>query len=156
MRTFVVILPVALALCTGCVSADFARTDPGFKKGWKPGRPLVYVDRLPERPYRSVGILELTFPANSSLTQVLEAAGQQGQIVGCDVVVERSIHPVQKESGLSGTPAFWMRAQHVPGHPPGSAQPPTFYSAPQIGKREFICGIWEEAQPTSGSTVSLP
>ncbi|MDY7230351.1 hypothetical protein [Hyalangium rubrum] len=154
MRTFVLLLPSVLALATGCISAEFVRTDPRVTLAPKASRPQVYIDRLPERSYRSVGIIELTIPTGSSLQDVMNAAGDEGQRSGCDVVVDRSIHPVRRESGQRETSTFWRHAQHSP-IPPPPAAPPVVYNSPPPGKREFVCGIWEEAEaPAQGQAPS--
>jgi hypothetical protein len=145
------ILPAALFLSAGCLHAEFIQTDPSVILARKASRPRVYIDRLPERPYRSAGILELTFHASLSLRDVLEAAGDEGKKVGCDVVIDRSIHLVQREGATRKTQALWRHAQYVPRPHPPPPPPPTVFQSPPPGKREFICGIWEEAEDKTGS-----
>jgi hypothetical protein len=138
---------LALSLA-GCVTADFVSTDPYFRPR-SHMLPLVFIDRLPPFPYRSVGIIEATIPENHPLSEVMRVVAAKGQEVGCEAIVDRSIHHV------SAAPAFGGQRWLVQYHPPVTSTSNQIYrpaattpvAAPPAGRREFICAVREEAPP---------
>jgi hypothetical protein len=125
-----------VVLLAGCVHATFVKTDASFVPHDRTA-PAVFLDRLPPFPYRPVGIIEVTSPANSRLDDVLYAAAEKGAEMGCDVVVDRSIHRVADADALTG---LFQRAQY-------GAAPMYFYAAPPPNRREFVCGISVASAP---------
>ena len=106
--------------------------------------PVVYVDRLPPFAYRSVGIIEVIATASAGLEQVMEAAARKGAEVGCDVVVDRTIHRVADSAPVRGP--YWPAQYYAPPPPPPPpvitpAPAPTYAYVPPPMRREFICGI---------------
>jgi hypothetical protein len=128
------LLAPALALLPGCIHATFVPTDATFAPHKAPA-PAVYIDRLPPFDYRPVGIIEVMARASTSLGDVLATAARKGGEVGCDVVVDRSIHRVVD---ARPAPTTYWRVQHHAHPPPAYAHP--VYSPPP-SKREFVCGI---------------
>jgi hypothetical protein len=124
------------ALFTGCIYATFVPTDVTFAPHAAP-EPAVYVDRLPPFGYRPVGIIEVTASASTSLGDVMATAARKGAEVGCDVVVERSIHRVVDARPV---PTVYWLAQHHVYVPPPVHHAPVYY-APPPSKREFVCGV---------------
>ena len=147
---------VLAVVLSGCVNATFTKTVPTFAAHPVALRPEVFVDRLPPRPYDSVGIIEVVAPQSASLSEILRAAATKGQKVGCDVVVDRAIHRIAGADlprwtiEISDAPPLESRANVSPylGVINGplvtpTSQPTTVYqqSSPP-DKREFICGIY--------------
>lgn len=127
------------AVLAGCWSTSFIQTDPSYRAtsgAW----PEVYLDRLPDRPYRSVGIIEVKGPAGDfDLEDVLRHAQEKGRELGCDLIVERAIHRVSSREQQS------PRIAQLGGgfRPPASSAPPpspVVVPATGPGRREFICG----------------
>jgi hypothetical protein len=123
------------ALFSGCVYATFVPTDATFAPHTAPA-PAVYIDRLPPFGYRPVGIIEVTARASTSLGDVMATAARKGAEVGCDVVVDRSIHRVADARPVPTT--YWLAQHHVYVPPP--VHTTTYYSPPP-SKREFVCGV---------------
>lgn len=124
------------ALFTGCIYATFVPTDATFAPHAAPA-PAVYVDRLPPFGYRPVGIIEVMAPAAANLADVMATAARKGAEVGCDVVVDRSIHRVVDARPVPTT--YWLVQHYVP-PPPAPVHAPVYY-APPPSKREFVCGV---------------
>jgi hypothetical protein len=81
---------LALALlAAGCMRATFLRTDGRFQPSPRPSPPPIFIDRLPEESYRSVGIIE---PRGADLSARVAAARAKGQELGCDLVLSERIH----------------------------------------------------------------
>ena len=123
----------------GCLHAQFSRTDPSFVEIPGKGPPRVYVDQLPQRPYRSVGIIEVLVPVGYALSDVMDLSSAEGARVGCDVVVDRVIHRVTAQEPAR---RFAVNAQYYPTPPPPQATTP--YYGPPSNQRDFICGLWVE------------
>ena len=122
----------ALVLSSACMRTSFVRTEPAFSRPARGAPPPVFLDRLPPRPYHSVGIIQVTSPAGSDLSRVIDAAADEGKTNGCDLVVDRAIHKV----GSLDAPLV---------HADYQAQ-----AAPPPSQREFICGIYDD-----GKTAAL-
>jgi hypothetical protein len=122
---------------SGCIRSTFVLTDARY--GGRPRtQPGVFIDRLPPFPYMSIGIIEVTAAAGTDLPAVMTEAASKGGEVGCDVVVERSIHPITSMIPNAGPPI----AQAYYTHPTPMYTPaPTYAAAPPPSKREFICGL---------------
>jgi hypothetical protein len=100
----------------------------------------VFLDRLPQQPYRPVGIVEVT--GSNDLGEIVRTASEQGRLVGCDVLVDRAIHRVSAAPAASADLTLvTYQAQPVI---VGPSPPP----------HQFICGIFVRApkQPTPVST----
>jgi hypothetical protein len=151
--------------CAGCIRVSFVKSSGSFVEHETKKRPGVYVDKLPRKPYESVGIIEVMAPQTTDLGQIMDAAADKGQEVGCDVVVDRSIHKVDGSlhrhwtvalSGPAASPAEaprpWRRdAQYLgagftpaPLYQPAHTVTYTPGYAPPPDKREFICGVWSD------------
>lgn len=122
----------------GCVTSTFVLTDPRYAER-APTRPEVFIDRLPPFPYMSIGVIEVSAPAATVLSQVLAEAASKGGQVGCEVVVERSIHRITSIIPNAGPPI--AQAYHTYSSPPVYTPTPTYVAPPPPSKREFICGL---------------
>jgi hypothetical protein len=140
--------------------------------------PPVFVDRLPPAPYDSVGIIEVAAPADALLPTVVRAARSMGQRVGCDVVVERSIHHIGGEGSRRWTAV--VASVQISGDPDDDSSTARPHVSPLLGditvmpvvpvapgtpstvlvqapaapdKRQFICGVYRHtskpAQPAA-------
>jgi hypothetical protein len=149
---FVLSACVFTVAATGCLNVEFTQTA-RWTKHEQHGRPRVFIDRRPPREYVSVGIIEVKGDVSASLREIMDAAAEKGEEVGCDVVVERSLHTV----GAVGRGRwFAMLEADVPLRRPSAGpaapvraspwfsqvQPVVFVSQQQ--RREFICGVWRE------------
>lgn len=144
---------VGLAVLTGgCLHAQFSRTDPSFGEVAGKPPPRVYVDQLPARPYRSVGIIEVLVPQGYALSDVMDLASAEGARVGCDVVVDRLIHRITAREPETR----FMLAQYPQLYPaPRLGQPMTPYYSPPPNQRDFICGLWVEETPPPPKAEAL-
>jgi hypothetical protein len=112
---------------SGCIRSTFVLTDPRY--GGRPhSQPGVYIDRLPPFPYISIGIIDVNAAAVFDLATVLAEAASKGSAVGCDVVVDRSIHLIT----------------------------PTCAAASPSDRREFICGLRLVDTPTPPAAPTPP
>jgi hypothetical protein len=155
-------LAAALALgLSGCVQlhSNFILTDASYRPHVRP-RPRVYVDHLPDRPYRSVGIIEVAGPATlMDLNDVLAEAQSAGAEQGCELLVDRAIHHVSRAPAprpamilvsYPGQPTFGTpTTRPAPAYTPG----PTYTPAP-TDRHEFICGIY--SGPASAPSSEPP
>lgn len=126
-------------VASGCVGSTFVLTDSRYA-GRPRTNPAVYIDRLPPFPYYSIGVIEVTGPAGLNLAQVLAEAASKGADVGCDVVVDRSIHRIA--SLIPGAGPLLAQAYMAPTPVYTPVMPP-----PPPSKREFICGIGVAPMP---------
>jgi hypothetical protein len=146
---------IALALC-GCVTAEFVSTDPSFRPRGH-AMPIVYIDKLPPFPYRSVGIIEATIPDSHPLSEVMQVVATKGQEIGCDAVVDRAIHQVS-----AAVPVAPQQRWLVQYHPPVTSSahiykpPQTNYQAPPAGRREFICAVRDATPPPPAAPLVPP
>ena len=146
---------IALALC-GCVTAEFVSTDPSFRPR-SHAMPIVYIDKLPPFPYRSVGIIEATIPDSHPLSEVMQVVATKGQEVGCDAVVDRAIHQVS-----SAAPVVVRQRWLVQYRAPMTSSTPVYhppqnnYQAPPAGKREFICAVRAATPPVAPAPPMPP
>jgi hypothetical protein len=122
----------ALLLLTGCARTTFLSTDPRYL-GRSPTQPMAFIDRLPPFPYFSIGIIEVTAPAGTDIVEVVRLAIEKGSQVGCDVIVDRAIHPIASEIPKTGPLLAYV----------GASQPvhTTTTYAPPPNQRQFICGV---------------
>lgn len=140
----------------GCVNANFTQTNGQYVVHEAASRPPVFVDRRPDRPYDSVGIIEVIAPAMASLGEVIYAASDKGREVGCDVVVERSLHQVAIETRRWRVDLFEAaplrslaaaRRQQAPPSPwlaAGPSYQPVYMNTPPPKSREFVCGVYRD------------
>ncbi len=176
---------LAAVLLPGCLSATFTRTAGDYVPHAVDTAPEVFIDRLPARPYRPVGVIEVQSPAAASLSQVLAAARSKGKAVGCDVVVDRAIHrvgalpsrrwqvavdltpdaeerrPIAETSGprnsLLGTVVTPAPQRFLPLAAANTAVIyNNTYAAPPPDKREFVCGIYEPAAAPDAAPAPAP
>jgi hypothetical protein len=139
----------------GCVSSTFVATD-ARAYGRPSTRPEIFIDRLPQVAYYSVGIIEVSSPAGTELGKVLDEARRKGGEIGCDMVVDRAIYRVSY--GIPGGRA--LVAQVIMAPPPPSPPPSTvgqtpIYTPPP-DRREFICGVASVPAPTSAASAAAP
>jgi hypothetical protein len=156
LRRIVVPL-VVLAVFSGCIRASFTKTVPEFVPHAADTAPTVFVDRLPSRPYESVGIIRVEGPL-TELSSIIDVAQRKGKDLGCDILVLRSIHRVTRADAPSDTvTARPLVAVFTPGSPspiapvsPAPAPPLTTTSTlltmqPPSEDRDFICGMYVAA-----------
>jgi hypothetical protein len=138
---------LALAcVASGCVRTTFVQTDPSYVLRPSAPVPGVFIDRLPVRPYHSVGIIEVIVPAGLSLDHVIAAAVERANQVGCDALVDRAIYRVAARE--TDEPII-TRVDAVP-PPPPQPTPPSY--SPPPSSREFICGVYDDA-PTQAAAL---
>jgi hypothetical protein len=171
-----VVFAGALVGAPGCVPqyVSFLKTDDSYTPHQAAARPATYIDRLPPRPYRSVGIIEVDVPQHFSLETMIKWAADKGQEIGCDVVVDRMIHRVEgRERHLrrwvvAVEPPLRRRADPEPAAPLASPallaakqpapQPVVVVNEadPPHQRREFICGVYTESQQPAPPAVTSP
>jgi hypothetical protein len=124
-----------LVLTAGCANySSFVATDQrAFYRA--PTHPTVYVDRLPEVSFESIGVIEVRAPSGSSLDWIVQEAARKGGEVGCDLVVERSIYRVTY--GIAGARAVVATSIQMSIAPPMAG----YNGRPPKDRRQFICGI---------------
>jgi hypothetical protein len=143
-----------LAFCLfGCVKIEYLSTDVSFRPRGH-ARPLVFIDRLPPYPYRSVGIFEATVPVGSSLAEVLSAVVDKGAEIGCEAIVDRAIHRVSAAPVVRPRRLLVQFPQITPSPVYVPAQP--VYATPPPGTREFICAVREEVPAPPAATILPP
>ena len=121
---------VLALLLVGCITAKFVQTDARFRSAPRRTLPPAYLDRLPEQPYRSVGVIEVRGPADYfDLGKVVKAAREKAAKLGCDLIVDRAIHKTASAIERGGP----LLAQYPYAYVPPPAPP---------GRREFICGVY--------------
>lgn len=126
-------------LASGCIRTHFVPTDPTHAAAPNGKTPTIYLDRLPDRPYHSVGIIEAVYPAGFSLNDILPEVQITAREVGCDLVVDRAIFPI---GSAEASKRWWKRVAYAPiGHPVTQS-----YSPPP-DRREFICGVFDLPAP---------
>ncbi|MBI4511712.1 MAG: hypothetical protein HY698_18910 [Deltaproteobacteria bacterium] len=141
-RFFRIVLVSFVSLAPGCITASFVQTDGSFVPHELASGPSVYLDRLPERPYRSVGIIEVKGPAGSfDLGNLLPVVQEKGKEVGCDLIIDRAIYRVSGELPTMGVLVAGVGAGY---YGQTTTNTPIVYteSAPP-GRREFICAVWQ-------------
>ena len=83
-------LSLALLLLpfVGCAgNSSFVRSDPAFKELARRELPAVFIERAPDRPYHSVGTIDVELPADEPLQRFVDVASSKGQQVGCDGIL---------------------------------------------------------------------
>lgn len=173
--TGVLLLALTTAGSTiACNGPQFVKTSKDFVPTPRGRYPSVYLDRQPERPYQSVGIIQ----AQGRLSDVISAVKEKGKEVGCDLIVDRRIHKV---SEADAHPVLtWVIPVGLPGHAPEplvdhprrathTAGSLLAYPVPYIiptpaatapESHEFICGVFVEqaggnagAQAQAGAAI---
>ena len=146
-------LPIGLLsaqLLSACVMSTFVVTDPRAASR-QPTRPTMFVDRLPQVPFYSIGIIEVRAPAGTELGKVLAEAVRKGGEVGCDLVVDRVIYRVSY--GIPGAHALIAQTTIYAPAPP-VYQAPVVVPEPPPDRREFICGV--ATNPANGAPRQPP
>jgi hypothetical protein len=124
-------LSIALGLAApACVTSSFVLTDARFANRAATS-PTVFIDKLPPFPYFSIGVIEVQGPPAAELSEVIEEARLKGSEVGCDVVVDRSIHVITSMIPGAGPPIATN----------GYTPMPIIVPAVPPRHREFICGL---------------
>ena len=140
IRALLLGLSVAIGVC-GCMRATFVQTDT-----FKPGPPSAlewYIDKVPKKPYRAVGIIEVTLADTAALMEVVKAAYKKGQEVGCHLIIERSLHVVSPSALLPTSKISVCVADAVSECQYHTRSQPVYGgSAPASGTREFVCGVY--------------
>ncbi len=152
-------LPSGLAACGPGTKADFVRTDNAFTSKPAESLPPAYIDELPERPFHSVGVIEVIGPG-ASLRQLVEAARQKAMDIGCDAIIERNA----TTSGIHLPPDSkrWVVEQSIPLRRSRSLSPalsgprslfaattpvyipqPVFVPVGPVPRREFLCVLFD-------------
>ncbi len=124
-------------LVAGCITSTFVVTDPRANAR-PPTRPTMFIDRLPEIPFYSIGIIEVRAPAGTELGKVLDEAVRKGGEVGCDMVIDRVIYRISY--GIPKARALLAQSTFYP--PPTVTQPaPVYIPEAPPDRREFVCGV---------------
>lgn len=133
---------LSVTFFSGCVATNFVQTDAHFQGVERASMPPAYVDEVPEAPYRAVGIIEVSGPAERlDMDTLVTAARQKGRDVGCDLIVDRAVHristPPRRHGSFAPTPHYFVASLANVKAPSVTAYAAT--AAPQ-GRKEFICG----------------
>ena len=140
-----------LVAVSGCWSTNFTRTDRAFVPHRGSHPPDLYLDRRPLRPYHSVGIIEVKGPASDfDLDEVVDHAVARATKLGCQLLVDRTMHLGAAQRVLYA--GAWV---------PTTSNQTTVnnYNASQPGRREFICGVYDDdgvARPPAVAPVPPP
>ena len=144
----------ALLIFGGCVRVEFVRTN-GLPPSRRGGQPEVFMDRQPEFRYQSIGILQVTAPASTSLSAIIQRLIEEGGAAGCDVIVDRAIYRVAAPLPLgalvatTGGPLFL--AQYAPYSPA-----PVMVPAPPPMRSQWIWGVYATAPAPAPAPVPAP
>lgn len=172
-------LPLFLSVAGACVlpgceeRVAFIKTASDFIAAPRSSYPAVYLDRKPELPYRPVGIIQ----TQGRLSEVISEVKEMGRELGCDVIVDRRIHQVNRMSPEEAprwvvdlTP---MRRRSAPEPHQGAAgretasmlgYPSAYQPAPYVAPtyvthnvvvpqaQEFICGLFVEEHHDSATS----
>jgi hypothetical protein len=122
---------LALALGGCCHSESFKATEKGFAPSARGGDPVVFLDRLPREPYRTVGVIRVARPNSTPLGEFIDAARTHATMVGCDVVID---------AFLVGATGSYCKKTPV-------------YGAPNCCTRRFVCGAYSTEGLARGSSA---
>jgi hypothetical protein len=130
----------------GGVHPHWVPTESGAGRRICKSLPEVYERDAPPEPYRSIGIIQVLSIAKVIVfgqvimpdrMEIISALQKDACELGCDVLVERSLHHIARRSGReSDVP--WSLAQ-FPGY-----SPPPMYDAPpppDVDEFQFVCGV---------------
>lgn len=133
------LLLLAVAAC-GSWSTQFRPSDPGFVARALDHDPDVFVDRLPPRRYRAVGMIEVHAPSGQTMDEFLERAIPEGRARGCELIVARHLHVALERPVLV--------AQTTPRGAnlgPNPASETIGGQEPLRRRRDFVCGVYDRA-----------
>jgi len=141
------------ALFPACITAEFVQTDYSHLPRWSGGRPVLFIDRLPDRPTRSVGLVSVNAPDTAALSMVLKAAVDKGYEVGCWGLIDRGVYNpahVYRSTTQHQLPTWVVRLE-VPKRRVGLATlavytPPTVVQPTPRTSREFVCVVLDESR----------
>jgi hypothetical protein len=154
---------LSLLALIGCAPVtSFVQTDSAFV-AQSGASPTVFLDALPDRPYRSVGIIEVRAGDMHSLNSIVAAAQSKGAALGCDVVVQRALHrvvgalPVRSVT-VTGDDADRIDPRYLgavtgvaPAPMPPTVVPPSG-SPPPASRYEYVCGVFVTATTAASAS----
>jgi hypothetical protein len=136
---------IAASTALGCVPSAFTQTDDLYRPHRGSHNPKVFIDRLPSREYKSVGLIEVGGGGN--LRYIISRAMEEGRFVGCELLVPENLHRVSM--GLPGTRMLLAYGYGDTFQPRFTSPPPQQTPAPSyvpVGPgpppQRFICGIY--------------
>lgn len=110
----------ALGLGGCCHTETFTSLEQSFVPAERRSRPAVFLDRLPKRDYRTVGVIEVARSDSTPLGEFIDGARAHAEGIGCDVVID---------SFILGQARGYCRDTPV-------------YGAPNCCTRKFLCGVY--------------
>ena len=122
-----------LAIIPGCTSVGFVQTDPAFHPVRSERAPKLFVEAPPDRPYRSVGIIEVR--GSVSHDETLERARAKGRELGCEILVARSL--TEQSAGATTPPVLLAHG--------GPSVPKAGAPKRDAHDRQFLCAHYKQA-----------
>jgi hypothetical protein len=128
-----------LCVLAGCAgwSTTFAPRDPTYEARRVEGPVDVFLYAPPARPYRPVGVIEVTSPSGRPpLQELVDRALVKAREVGCDLLVVRSLHRAALR-----LPVLVAQRVDPTGLPPGET---LGASEPAARRGQFVCGVYTQ------------
>lgn len=126
---------VAALAAVACSPARFVRTDDAYQEAEAAAAPAIFADKVPERAFRTVGLVEVTMAADADAGEVRAAAMQAGQRAGCQFLVEKG---AGAPGAASAAPPL-QRMAWIPAHedhgPPAPRERDVRPPPPERGER---------------------
>ena len=87
--------------CAGCIgtTSRFVQSDKSYQAKPRTAPPQVFVQRVPAKPFASVGIVQVQAPVTAPTETLIKAAIVEGTKLGCDVLVHEALYEQRR-----GTP----------------------------------------------------
>lgn len=125
MATRLLFVLVAAASSAACSPTRFVRSDSAFQESPRAQPPEVFLEGAPQRPWRSVGMIEVTLQGEVTDQQVVRVAVEAAQKAGCELLT-----PAKKKQSLAAVPRLRLAAFIAHDHGEHGGQPPERPQAP--------------------------
>lgn len=109
----------ALVAAASCAPTRFVRSDSAFVEAPRAQLPEFFLEGAPERPWRSVGTIEVTLQGEVSEAKVIATALEAGQRAGCQL-----LSPAQKPRHSRARPPGIQFVSARVAHDHGDSPPP--------------------------------
>ena len=143
------------ALLGGCVRVEFVRTN-GLAPSRRGGQPEVFIDRQPAFAFQSIGILQVTAPAGTRLSNIIQRLIEEGTAAGCDVIVDRAIFRVAAPLPLGALVAMTGDGPLLAQYTPYTPAPVVMAPAPPPQQSQWICGVYAVPPPAAPAPPPAP
>ncbi len=146
--TALVVASISVA-CSAGIKSSFKPTDTSFVAAPGTSPPVyLYPADVPKLAWRSVGIIEVTIPGSSSLTDTIKAAAAKGKQVGCAALIEHSVFAHMKtESWYGGPDGARLRLVHGGGASSSPQAAPSKSASRPAETTRFDCVLKPKAPP---------